>query len=469
MESKAKPLFSRKSLIKIIFPLIIQQLLAVTIGMADSMMVASAGEEAVSGVSLVTTLDILLICAFSALATGGAIVISQFIGKKDFDLARSSAKQLIYATTGVAVIIAASVLVFRVPLLNVLFGDVEDAVMSNAQSYFFFIALSFPFLGLFDAGAAIFRAMGNSMISMTSSILMNVINLIGNAILIYVFHLGAAGAAIATLISRIIGAVIITVLVHNKKNAVYVERIFHYRPNFKIIKSILRVGVPNGIENSMFQFGKLLTQSLISSMGTAAIAANAVAHTIATFQYMPGGAIGLATITIVGRCVGAQEKEQAKKYARLLLGITYACLWFIVILTFLLYRPVINIYNLSAEASAMAHDLIIYHAICAAVIWPIAFTLPNSFRAASDVKFTLIISAFSMWAFRVGTCYILALESINLFGITVPGFGLGVLGVWVAMTLDWLFRAILFAFRYLTGKWLTKYKPIENKENRETV
>ena len=243
MDNKTQPLFSRKSLFKIIFPLIIQQLLAVTIGMADSMMVSSSGEAAVSGVSLVTTLDILLICAFSALATGGAIVISQFIGKKDLDLARSSAKQLIYATTGVAVVIAASVLIFRVPLLNVLFGDVEAEVMKNAQSYFFFIALSFPFLGLFDAGAAIFRAMGNSMISMTSSILMNVINLIGNAVLIFVFHLGAAGAAIATLISRIIGAVIITVLVHNKKNVVYVEKILHYRPNFKLIKNSFPVGI----------------------------------------------------------------------------------------------------------------------------------------------------------------------------------------------------------------------------------
>lgn len=460
-----KTLFTRKNLVQIILPLIIQQLLAVTIGMADSMMVSSAGETAVSGVSLVTTLDILLICAFSALATGGAIIISQFIGKKDLDLARSSAKQLIYATTGVAVVIATAVLIFRYHLLDVLFGDVEAEVMSNAQSYFFYVALSFPFLGLFDAGAAIFRAMGNSIISMSASMLMNIINVIGNAILIFGFGLGAAGAAIATLISRIIGAGIMLVLVHNKKNIIYVEKILHYRPNFAIIKSILKVGVPNGIENSMFQFGKLLTQSLISSMGTAAIAANAVAHTVATFQYMPGGAIGLATITIVGRCIGAQEKEQAKKYARLLIGITYACLWFIVILTFLLYKPVINIYNLSAEASAIAEDLIIYHAICAAAIWPLAFTLPNSFRAASDVKFTLIISAFSMWAFRVATCYILALESITLFGVTVPGFGLGVLGVWVAMTLDWLFRAILFVIRYFTGKWLTKYKPLQKAES----
>lgn len=459
-----KPLFTRKSLVKIILPLIIQQTLAVTIGMADSMMVSSAGETAVSGVSLVTTLDILLICAFSAMATGGAIVISQFIGKKDLEIARSSAKQLLYVTTGVAVVIAASVLIFRYPLLDTLFGDVEAEVMNNAQTYFFYIALSFPFLGLYDAGAAIFRAMGNSMISMLASLLMNVINLVGNAVLIFGFGMGAAGAAIATLVSRVIGAGIMLFLVHNKKNTVYVEKLFHYRPNMTIIKNILKVGVPNGIENSMFQFGKLLTQSLISSMGTAAIAANAVAHTMATFQYMPGGAIGLATVSIVGRCVGAQEKEQAKKYSKLLIAITYVCLWFIVLLTCIFSKTIINVYKLSPEASEIAQELIIYHAACAAAIWPIAFTLPNAFRAASDVRFPLIISALSMWLFRVATCYILALESVTIFGITVQGLGLGVLGVWMAMTLDWLFRAILFAIRYFSGRWLTKYKPVKNTE-----
>ena len=237
-----------------------------------------------------------------------------------------------------------------------------------------------------------------------------------------------------------------------------------YRPDGVLIKRILRVGVPSGLENGMFQFGKLLTQSLISSMGTAAIAANAVAHTLATFQYMPGNAVGLATVTVVGRCIGAGEKKQATQYARLILGLTYLFLWFIIILTFIFANPVINIYNLSAEAASQANTLIVYHAIVAAVIWPIAFTLPGSLRAASDVRFPLIVSAFSMWAFRVSLSYVLAQETVNFFGLfTFPGAGLGVLGVWVAMTADWLFRAILFAYRHLSGKWLTKYKALEKR------
>ena len=442
--------FSNKGLIKIILPLMAQQALSVMVGLVDSIMVASAGDAAVSGVSLINTLDILLIYAFSALASGGAVVVAQFIGKGDNDLARDSAKQLIYSATLVATVLTVLVLVFRFPLLNALYGDVEADVMGHAQRYFFFAALSFPFLALYDAVAALYRAMGKTSLTMNVSILMNVLNVVGNAILIYHFNMGAAGAAISTLISRVVGSSLIVLLIHNKKNIIYVEKIFHFRPNFAIIKSILRIGVPNGIENSMFQFGKLLTQSLISSLGTVTIAANAVAHTLATFQYMPGGAIGTASITIVGQCVGAGEKEQAKKYSKILLLFSYISLLAIVILTFIFAKPVISIYGLTDESSKLALKLILYHGICAAIIWPVAFMLPNVFRAASDVKFTLVISMISMWIFRVALSYPLTLDY---------GLGLGAMGVWIAMTIDWLFRCIVFAIHFVRGRWLTKYKP----------
>jgi len=451
-------LFSRRNLFNIILPLIIQQTLNVMVGMIDSMMVASAGEAVVSGVSLVNTLDVLLINLFSSLVTGGAVVVSQYLGKKDMYLVRNSAKQLIYVATGFATVLSLIVLIIRMPLLSLLFGHVAPDVMSSAQDYFFYIALSFPVLALYTAGTALFQSMGNSLLPMLISLLTNVINVIGNAILIYGFHMGAAGAAIATLFARGIGAIIIVILLHNKKNVIYIEKLFHYKPNVRIIKDILRLGVPTGIESSMFHFGKLLTQSLISSMGTAAIAANAVAHNMATFQYMPGNAIGLATTTIVGRCIGAKEKEQAKKYAKILLGITYVCLWFVVLITCLFSKQIIGLFNLSATASDIANKLIIYHALVAAVIWPIAFALPSSFKAASDVKFTLWVSLFSMWVFRVALGYVFAFKDIPLFGTSIPGLGLGIFGVWFAMTVDWVFRTILFAYRYLSGKWLTKYK-----------
>jgi putative MATE family efflux protein len=457
--------FTKKQLWLLIFPLLIQQLLAVTIGLADSMMVSSAGEAAVAGVSLVNSLDILLITLFSALAAGGAIITSQFIGKGDLRLANKSAKQLLYVTVGVATVISVVIIIIRVPLLDLIFGEVEAAVMENALSYFFFLALSFPFLALYDSGAAVLRSMGKSTVSMLCSVLMNLINVAGNALFIFGFGLGAAGAALGTLISRIIGSLVMTVIIHNKNNPVHIEKIFSYKPDGAIIRGILVVGIPGGLENSMFQFGKLLTQSLISTMGTAAIAANSVGHMLATFQYMPGQAISLATVTVVGQCIGAHDKKQATKYARILIGITYVALWVMCLMSVLCGKWVIGIYNVSAQASDMAFQLILYHSLVAALIWPIAFTLPGSFRSASDVRFPLIISALSMWIFRVGTSYFLALESVNVFGLfSIKGFGLGVLGVWIAMTLDWVFRAILFAWRHLSGRWLTKYRDMKQAD-----
>ena len=303
-------LFSRKDLFKIIVPLIIQQLLAVTIGMADSIMVAYAGEAAVSGVSLINTLDVLLVLVFSSLVAGGSVVISQALGTKDSERARDASKQLFFVSTGISALLTLVITLVRVPLLNVLYGDVEAAVMFSAERYFFFIALSFPFLAIENVCASMLRVMGDTFTAMLVSVGMNLLNVCGNAVLIIGFDMGAAGAAIASLIARICGAGVLFVMLQSKKRVLYLSNFRSYRPDLPTIRSILRIGVPNGIENGMFQFGKLLTQSLISSMGTAAIAANAVASTLANFQYMPGSAVGATMITVVGRCIGADEKSK---------------------------------------------------------------------------------------------------------------------------------------------------------------
>jgi len=451
-------MFSKRDLIKITLPLMIQQVLAVLLSMIDSMMVSSVSEAAISGVSLVGSLDMVLIIAFSSLVTGGAVVVSQALGKGNSDLVRNSAKQLIYVATAVATAITVLVILFRIPLLNLLFGDAEAEVLYHAQRYFFFMALSFPFLAVENAGAALFRSMGNSTVSMVISISMNLLNVAGNALLIYVFDLEAMGAAISTLFARIVGAVVAMVLLHNKKNVIYVEKLFHYRPDFGIIKKILQIGIPSGIENSMFQFGKLMTQSLISSMGLVSITANAVALNLVNFQYMPGNAVGLAIVTVVGRCIGAGEREQAKKYARIFLLTTYCCLWGVNLLTLLFADPLIGLYHPSAETAELVKFLLLFHAAVTSVLWPLAFTLPHAFRAASDVKFPLVISIVSMWMFRVALGYFLSLDSLTVLGLTVPGAGLGLAGVWIAMFADWVFRAILYGVRFLTGKWLTKYR-----------
>ena len=456
--TEKKAMFSGRELVSIVLPLIIQQILAVTIGAVDSMMVSYAGEAAVSGVSLVNTLDVFLVVSFTSLVTGGSVVVSQFLGKKDPESSRAAAKQLLYVSTGIALLITVIVVLFRDPILVALFGKAEKAVMDSARSYFLIVALSFPFLAIDGAVSALFRVMGNSLISMYVSIGMNIINVCGNAFFIRSLEMGAAGAALSTLIARIAGAVVLLVLIRSKKNIVYIENLFSYRPDKDVIKRILQIGVPNGVENSMFQLGKLLTQSLISSMPTYAIAANSVANTLANFQYMPGTAFSNTMITVVGRCIGAGEKEQAKKYARLLTFCTYVGLWIVVICTFVFSAAVIGMYDLSPDASKLARELIIYHAVCAAVMWPVAFTLPASFRAASDVKFPLAVSMFSMWTFRVALSYVFSLESVTVFGFTFAGLGLGAMGVWVAMTVDWVFRTALFLYRHFSGKWLRFYK-----------
>ena len=454
-------LFSKKDLFKIVVPLIIQQFLAVTIGMADSIMVAFAGEAAVSGVSLIGTLDVLLVMAFTSLVAGGSVVVAQALGHKDEERARNAAKQLLFASTAIAVLVSAAVLIFRVPLLNLLYGDVEADVMQNALGYFFFMALSFPFLAIESSCGALFRTMGDSMTSLLISIVMNLLNVGGNALLIMGLGMGARGAAIATLAARIVGAVVMVTMLRSRKRVIYFSNLRRYRPDFTIIRSILRIGVPNGIENSMFQFGKLLTQSLISSMGTAAIAANAVAGTLVNYQYMPGSATGSAMVTVVGRCIGAGEKKQAKRYARLLVLVTYLCVWIVCGLTMLLKNPLINFYNVSPEASALASRMIVYHVAFACVIWPTAFTLPSAFRAASDVKYPLVISMISMWVFRVALSYVFASPTVSVFGLfSFEGLGLGAIGVWLAMGVDWGFRALLFLLRYLRGKWLSIYNSI---------
>ena len=443
-------LFSRKDLSKIIIPLLIEQALAITIGMLDTAMVATAGEAAVSGVSLVDSVNLLLVYLFSALAGGGAVVISQLIGQREIGAAKEASKQLMWVVFIASTFLSVFSVCLRGPLLKLIFGKIEADVMENALVYFFYTALSYPFLGLYNAGAAIYRAQGNSKTSMYVSFLMNGINVAGNALLIFVFKMGAAGAAIATLFSRVIGALIMTILPCKKNKEVYIEKIFRYKPDFRLIKRICGIGIPNGLESGMFQFGKVITQSLISSFGTIAIAANAAANALTALQYIPGNAIGLAMVTVVGQCVGAGEKEQAKKYSKRLVGLAYLCIFVISAVLCIFPKGLVGLFGLSPDATDIAIKLIYANSIAVCTIWPLAFTLATSFRAASDVKYPMIISVTSMWVFRVGLSFVLAIW-----------LNMGIMGVWIAMYVDWLFRAVIFVIRYLRGKWLTKFKELK--------
>ena len=447
MEEETASLFSGRDLKRLILPLVVEQFLAVTIGMVDTIMVSSCGEAAVSGVSLVDSINILLINIFSALATGGSIIASQYLGRDDRKNANAAAKQLMLSVGVLAAVIALLAVLFNEHLLRLLFGAAEDDVMRNCTVYFFWTALSYPFIGIYNGGAALFRSMGNSRVSMMISIGMNLINVGGNALLIFVFQMGVAGAAVATLASRIVGAVAVTFLLVSKRRRHLIFLEFYsrrdFRFDFSMIRRILGIGVPNGLENGMFQIGKVLLQSLVTSFGTMAVAANAVAGSISSFTQIPSAAIGLAMITIVGQCVGAGAYEQAKKYIWRLYGFSELCLAVLCVVVTVFARPILGLYSLSDSTMDLAVQLIYWANGAAVLFWAGSFTLPNGLRAASDVRFTMTTSIFSMWVCRIGCSYLFA-----------KGFGLGVLGVWLGMFADWIFRMAVFCVRLLRGKWM---------------
>ncbi|MFV0343152.1 MAG: MATE family efflux transporter [Anaerocolumna sp.] len=436
-------MFTKKQLYKLIIPLIIEQLLAVTVGMANIMMVSRAGEAAISGVSLVDTINVLLITLFSSLATGGAVVAAQYLGHKEKEKACKAADQLVLITTLIAVIIMVIALLGNKIILKSIYGNIDSVIMNNAMTYFYITALSFPFLAIYNSCAALFRAMGNSTVSMVASLIMNVVNIALSAILVMGFHMEVTGVAIPALVARIVAAMIMLYIIRNRDNLISISKnILRLGFDKDMIKRILHIGVPNGLENSIFQIGKILVMGLTTSFGEIAIASNSVAGTIAGLELIPGSALGIAMITVVGQCIGAGDVEQAKKYTVKLMKLTYIIMISLNIIILLFRVPLIGLYNLSSETTAVTLQLVTYHTICCCIIWPFSFALPNALRASNDVKFTMIVSILSMWIWRIGFSYVLA-----------SYFELGVLGVWIAMTIDWLVRGICFGTRFFGGKW----------------
>lgn len=437
-------MFTKEDLRKLILPLIIEQILAVTVGMLDVVMVSSAGEAAISGVSLVDMVNNLIIAVFAAIATGGAVVTAQLIGARRQEKACKSAKQLILIVVTISSVIMMLCILAKRPILSLLFGSIEEDVRSSAMVYFQITALSFPFLAVYNASAALFRAMGNSSLSMKVSLLMNLINMVGNAICIYGFHLGAAGVAIPSLISRAVAAVIVFSLLFNQKNEVHLEG-RNWIPDFEMIRKILYIGIPSGIESGIFQFGRIIVVSIISGFGTVQIAANGVANTIDSMGCIAGQAMSLAIITIVGQCVGAHDETQVRFYTKKLVKITYA-ITAVVNSCILIGLPLIlKLFSLSTETRELTYILIMIHNGMAIFLWPASFTLPNALRACNDVKFAMYLSIFSMFMFRILFSYILGIYC-----------NMGAIGIWLAMLMDWIFRATCFVWRFISGKWRSK-------------
>lgn len=449
--SKKDYIFTNRNLMQLLFPLIIEQFLAVSVGMADSIMVASVGESAVSAVSLVDSVSILLINIFAALATGGAVVAGQYLGQKNSAKSCEAGEQLLVFVTFISLIIMTVMYAGKSFILNVVFGSITPEVESYANTYMLIVFASIPFIALYNSGAALFRAMGNSKITMVTSIIMNAINVVGNAALIYGFHRGVEGVAIPTLVSRAVAAILIIALLRNDELVIHISKTFKYKYDRKMVHDILHIGIPNGVENSMFQLGKIMLLSVVAGFGTASITANAVGNSVSSFGILPGAAIGLGLITVVSQCVGAGDYEQVRYYTKKLLMYAYVSLIALNLSIILATPAILRLFNLSEETAVMAKQVIVFHSVCACLIWALSFTLPNTLRASSDARYTMAVGVGTMWTIRIG------------FGIFLSKYmNMGLFGVWAAMIIDWVIRSIFFMSRYLGHKWESKKEKSED-------
>ena len=430
-------LYSNKALFYLFIPLLVEYALEFFVGLADSIMVASLGEAAISGVSLVDFLMQLLIFSFSALATGGAVVAGQYLGDNQVDKAQNSATQLVWFSTISSSVLMILILILRQFLIGILFGQIEADVWQNAEMYLYIVALSIPFIAIYNAGAAIFRTTNDASLPMKIMLFCDVLNVIGNAFCIYYLGWDVRGVAIPTVISRVAAALLILYFAVDEDYKLHIKRTLKHKFDLKILKKVLQVGIPYGIENGLFQLGRVLVLSLVSTFGTMAIAANSVGYAIGIFSVLPGFAINLGLTAVISRCVGANDYEQVRYYNKKCLIIVFISHVMINIVIFALLPLILNIYDLSSQTAQMTTEMVIWHGIFAIIIWPLSFTLPATFRGAGDSKSVMYISLAVMFTCRIALSYVIA-----------DWMGVGVFGTWIAMFIDWYVRAGIYIYRY---------------------
>lgn len=446
MELPRQQLFSNKKLVALILPLFLEQMLGTLVGMVDGIMVSSVGESAISAVSLVGNISAVMLNLFAALATGGSIVTSQLIGAGRKEDSRRSAGQVITMTVAVSAMLGLGCLLFSRPLLHLVFSDVEKQVMDDSVTYFFYDALSYPFLALCSAGAAIMRANGNSKVTFYVSMLRNAVNVAGNAICIYGLKLGVEGVAIPTALCRVVGAVAIMLVVMGKKQPL--------RPSFKdifhvdrrLMGRMLRVGLPTAFENSLFQLGRVMTLSMITGFGTYQIAANSTANTLTGLVITITTTFRIASMTVIGQCVGARDEKQIKENYKKLMVAEYICNAVAAIAMILARRQLLGLYTgLSAKSVELAAELMCIHLGAGLFLYPLGFLITGPLRAANDSAFPMWVSILSMSIFRLTLAQILCVQ-----------LGWGAPGVWWAMIVDWVCRSVCFTWRWHGGYWKKK-------------
>ncbi len=438
-------MFTKAQIRALLIPLVIEQVLTGLMGVADTLMVSNVGEAAISGVSLVDSINTLVVYFFSALGAGGTIVCAQYIGHEEMNKANRASRQVLIAALILALFLTVTLASLRTPILRLIFGSVEADVLAAAEIYFLVTALSYPFLGLYSVSAALHRATGNSRRPMIVAAVADGVNIIGNAVLIFACGLGVLGAALSTLFSRILSACVMLYFQSRPGQVITLGRLRDFRPDGAMMKRIIRIGLPTAVENSMFQFGKLAVQSTVASLGTTAIAAQAIVSTLENFGSMPAMAIGTGLLTVAGQCLGRGQTEEAKHYMVRFTEISSGIVLATSILLSVSVPVVVRFTALTAAGASLACQLIWFSSVMKVFTWPCAFTLPNGLRASGDVSYTMWVSGISMWVFRVALSWFLCRAT-----------PIGLWGVWIGWCTDWLFREICFISRYRSGKWLGK-------------
>lgn len=435
--------YSNTQLFRLIVPIIIEQFLLMVVGIADTMMISHVTEAAVSGVSLTNQLVNVFLLVFTAMATGGAVVASQYVGARDQDNGNLAVGQLLMSTTVISVGIALLLYIFGSQLFSLLFGKVEADVFKAGVEYLNIMLISFPSLAIYNSCAGVYRSMGKTRTIMNISMIMNVINVIGNYIGVFILHAGVAGVAWPTVASRLFGAIVMLVISQNRNNTLYVRfrNVFTLRPD--MVKRIFTVAIPNAVEGGLFQLSKVALSSIVALFGTAQIAANGVAQSFWSMAALFGVAMGPAFVTVIGQYIGANDPEGADYYLQKLWRFTYvgAIIWNFAF--FFISLPLLNLYSLSQEAHDLVIILMIIHNVGCAMFS--TTSVPNGFRAAGDIKWTMYCSIFSTVVCRVILSIILGLW-----------MNLGVIGIALAMVGDWAIKTFLVVLRYRSGKWIHK-------------
>ena len=470
---KKYTLFTARQLLWLVLPIVIEQIFSTSLGFFDSLMVSNmpaaqaVRSNASNAIGNVDYVNNLIIQLFSAFASGGAIVTSQALGAGDRVRANKVAKQLLALVVCISLGVGVFCLGLNRPLLKLLYGNVDSSTFSYQRTYFYVTAASFPFIGLFNACAALLRAQRKGFSTMASAAMSCVVNIGLNAVFLFVLDMGVLGAGLATLFCRAIPAVFMLALLSREGNVVRVRVFERFRFDRAMITSILRLAVPSGVESALFQLGKLMTNTFVNAgvyaTGAKSITGvdemgalihiniqangNTIANQINNFASVVGGGVGTSCLTVIGQSVGAGDLDQVKYYMKRMFVISYVANGLCVGTIIALMPLLTQLYGYAEQAKAIGRQCLYFCLTLQLFTYPLSFTAPGILKATSDVKYVMYSAVISMFTMRVSLAFLLTTDMF-------PGMPeLGAMGYWIGMCSDWVLRSILFSARLLSGRW----------------